>query len=67
MIFFCSECGSRAEVVDQVMEYDQACLVIQCTNDLDMFEPGACVLVYNGCTELVPIDPGKNNSSDSEE
>ena len=56
MIYACGECGSPAEIIDMTKIYDTWYYVLQCTNDLDMFEQGSCSLVYNGCTELLEVD-----------
>ena len=55
MNYRCSECGSLAEIIDMTKINDDWFYVLQCTNDLDMFESGACALVYNGCTELLEV------------
>ena len=67
MRYYCSHCGERAEIVDQITEYGIAMYVIMCTNDLDLFEPGSCDLVNNGCTELVPVDPEDNHTQNNQE
>ena len=67
MRYYCSNCGEPAEIVDQIVEYNIPMYVIMCTNDLDLFEPGSCDLVNNGCTELVPVDPNDSDCSHSKQ